>query len=254
MLYKLGAVPYLNALPLIHFLEEKPTLAPPAPLARLLRIGQIDIATAPITTLFENPNYSLVPGICIGSNGPVKSVKLFFSSPEINIHNVKSIYLDMESKTSALLLKTLLHFKYGRNLDEITFIYPIPPRHCEAKLLIGDKAMKEVPEAPPLDLGFEWTSWTGLPFVYAAWISRLPEVSERAILELTAARDKGIEAVSSVVPRDSIFPPAAIEEYLCNLIYQLGPKEQEGMELFRGYLLRANLIETPSVPLKYAVS
>ena len=26
MLYNLGAVPYLNALPLIHFLGEKPTL------------------------------------------------------------------------------------------------------------------------------------------------------------------------------------------------------------------------------------
>lgn len=254
MLYKLGAVPYLNALPLIHFLEEEPTLAPPAPLARLLRIGQVDIATAPITTLFENPNYSLVPGICIGSNGPVRSVKLFFSSTEINVHNVKSIYLDMESKTSALLLKTLLHFKYGRNLDEITFIYPIPPRQCDAKLLIGDKAMKELPETAPLDLGYEWTSWTGLPFVYAAWISRLPEVSERAIVELTASRDKGVETVASVVPRDSIFPPAAIEEYLRNLIYRLGPKEEEGMELFRDYLLRANLIEAPAVALKYAVS
>jgi chorismate dehydratase len=254
MLYKLGAVPYLNALPLIHFLEEKPTLAPPAPLARLLRIGQVDIATAPITTLFENPHYSLVPGICIGSNGPVRSVKLFFSSPEIDIHNVKSIYLDMESKTSALLLKTLLHFKYGRNLDEITFIYPIPPRHCEAKLLIGDKAMKEVPEAPPLDLGFEWTSWTGLPFVYAAWISRLPEVSDRAVQLLTRARDEGLEKLDAVIPIDSIFSPKAISDYLRNLVYRLGPKEREGMELFRDYLLRANLIETSSAPLKYAVS
>jgi len=254
MLYKLGAVPYLNALPLIHYLEEKPTLAPPAPLARLLRIGQVDIATAPITTFFENPNYSLVPGICIGSNGPVRSVKLFFTSDKINVENVQSIYLDMESRTSALLLKVLLQYKYKRNLDEITFIYPIPPRHCEAKLLIGDKAMKELPETAPLDLGYEWTSWTGLPFVYAAWISRLPNVSERSIVRLTAARDLGIEKLSSVIPRDTPFPFQLIEEYLQNLIYRMGPKEEEGMELFRDYLLRSNLIEAPAVPLKYAVS
>jgi chorismate dehydratase len=254
MLYKLGAVPYLNALPLIHFLEEKPTLAPPAPLVRLLRIGQVDIATAPITTLFEYPHYSLVPGICIGSSGPVRSVKLFFSSNDITIENIRSIYLDMESRTSALLLKVLLHFKYGRNLDEITFITPIPPRHCEGKLLIGDKAMRELPETPPLDLGYEWTSWTALPFVYAAWISRLPNISEKSIVKLTAARDLGIEKLSSVIPHDTPFPSQLIEEYLQNLIYRMGPKEEEGMELFRDYLLRANLIEAPSAPLKYAVS
>ena len=168
MLYKLGAVAYLNALPLIHYLEERPRLEPPAPLARLLKIGELDIATAPVVALFENPKYTLVPGVCIGSNGPVGSVKVFFTSPDINLQNVRTIYLDMESKTSALLLKVLLKFKYGRNLDEITFFHPIPPRSCEAKLLIGDKAMKELAVAPAADLGYEWTSWTKLPFVFAA--------------------------------------------------------------------------------------
>src|SRR5262249_17994769 len=112
MLYKLGAVAYLNALPLIHYLEERPRLEAPAPLARLLKSGEVDIATAPIVSWFENPHYSLVPGICIGSNGPVGSVKIFFTAPDITAENVRTIYLDMESKTSALLLKVLLKFKY----------------------------------------------------------------------------------------------------------------------------------------------
>jgi chorismate dehydratase len=238
MLYKLGAVSYLNALPLIHFLEERPVLAPPAPLVRLLRIGEVDIATVPIVTLFDNPQYSLVPGVCIGSNGPVKSVKLFFSSPEINVQNVRSIYLDMESKTSIELLKVLLQFKYGRNLDEITFYHPLPPREVEAKLLIGDKAMREIPDTPPLDLGAEWSSWTGLPFVFAAWISRHAEVSERAVEELCKARDLGVADIAAVIPKNPPMPAAHIEEYLKNLVYHLGPKEEEGMELFRDYRCR----------------
>ena len=242
MLYKLGAVPYLNALPLIHFLEEKPRLEPPAPLSHLLRIGEVDIATAPVVALFENPNYTLVPGVCIGSNGPVKSVKLFFTSPEVNVENVKSIYLDMESRTSVMLLKIILHFKYGRNLDDIQFFTPMPAHPVEAKLLIGDKSLKEIPDSPPLDLGYEWTSWTGLPFVYAAWISRHPEASERAIAELTKARDKGVKNISEVIPESSGFPKTVIEDYLKQLIYTLGPKEMEGMALFREYLLRARLM------------
>ncbi len=240
MLYKLGAVSYLNALPLIHFLKERPTLAPPAPLVRLLRIGEVDIATAPITTLFENPHYSLIPGICIGSNGPVQSVKLFFKSPSITMENVKSIYLDMESRTSAMLLKVLLKFKYGRNLDEIVFYHPLPGHDMEAKLLIGDKAMKEIPLAPPLDLGQEWTSWTGLPFVYAAWISRHSEVSDRAIEELTLARDEGTRNLSAVIPPDGPFPFETTRSYLEGLNYRLGPKDLEGVALFKEYVRTLN--------------
>ncbi len=238
MLYKLGAVSYLNALPLIHNLPERPVLAPPAALARLLRIGEVDIATAPVTTLFENPHYTLIPGVCIGSNGPVQSVKLFFTRPGVDMRNVRSIYLDMESNTSIQLLKILLRFKYERNLDEITFYHPLPVREIEGKLLIGDKAMKEISEHPSVDLGAEWTSWTGLPFVFAAWISRHPEVSERAIQELNDARDQGIANIPSIIPINASLPLQTIIDYLKNLVFHLGPREIEGMELFRSYVSR----------------
>jgi len=252
MLYKLGAVPYLNALPLIHYLKDRPRLEPPAPLARLLKIGELDIATAPIVTLFENPQYSLVPGVCIGSNGPVGSVKVFFLEPGVDLTNVRTIYLDMESKTSALLLKVLLKFKYGRNLEEITFFHPIPPRTCQAKLLIGDKAMKELSTTPPADLGYEWTSWTGLPFIYAAWICRHAEVTGRAVQDLQDARDKGMANIASVIPEKSVFSFDAIKTYLENLVYTLGPKEMEGLNLFRDYVSRAEFLEEPK--FQYAVS
>lgn len=254
MLYKLGAVPYLNALPLIHYLKERPVLAAPSGLARLLQIGEVDIATAPVVALFENPDYSLIPGICIGSNGRVESVKLLFRDPSITVENVRSIYLDVESKTSALLLKVLLKYKFGRNLDEIMFYHPFPHQNEEARLLIGDKAMKQIPEAPPLDLGYEWTSWTGLPFVYAAWVGRTPEIGKRTIHELAEARDRGCANVASVVPSNGPLPFARIKDYLENNInYRLGERELEGMELFRDYLVRDGLLNIPAKHLLYAV-
>lgn len=253
MLYKLGAIPYLNGLPLIHYLDERPLLAPPAALVRLLKIGEVDIATAPIVAFFENPDFTLIPGICIGSNGPVSSVKLFFQDPETTIENVRSIYLDMESRTSALLLKVLLKYKYGRDLSKIAFYHPMPHREARARLLIGDKAMREVPEAPPVDLGSEWSSWTGLPFIFAGWISRVPNISDRVIRELTQARDKGCAQIASVIPTDTCFPFAMVKDYLeKNILYTLGPREREGMDLFRDYLLRANLLEQPARLFRYA--
>jgi len=252
MLYKLGAVPYLNALPLIHHLKELPRLEAPAALARLLKIGEVDIATAPVVALFENPSLTLVSDVCIGSNGTVGSVKVFFMAPGIDLSNARTIYLDMESKTSILLLKVLLKFKYGRDLDEMTFFHPIPPRHCEAKLLIGDKAMKELAGHPPADLGYEWTSWTGLPFVYAAWISRHSEISERAAAEIQSARDRGVSNIPSVIPAQTVFPFETVKNYLENLVYTLGPKEREGLGLFRDYVSRAEFLEEPK--FQYAVS
>lgn len=231
---RLGAVSYLNTLPLIHFLRERPVLAPPAQLAHLLKTGQVDIATVPIVAFFENPHYSLVPEVCIGSAGPVRSVKLFFSNESFRIENVRSIALDAESKTSVLLLKVLLKFKYGRDLNEIRF----SSQNAEGSLLIGDKAMgKGVSQMPSLDLGHEWTSWTGLPFVYAAWISRHSSVPEEVISTLQRTRDEGLSRLSEIVPQNHpLFEPALIEDYLCNLQYHLGPKEREGMELFRKYV------------------
>ncbi len=236
MLYQLGAVPYWNSLPLIHDLPEKPRLEVPAALARLLKIGEIDVATAPIVTLFENPHYSLVPGICIGSRGAVKSVKIFFASPDINAHNVKSIYLDMESRTSALLLKVLLKFKYGRKLDDIQFFHPIPPRHVEGKLLIGDKAMLEIATGPSLDLGQEWSEWTKLPFVFAAWISRHPEIGDKTVKILQEARDRGIGHIASVIPPHPALPFETVKEYLENLNYFLGDGETKAIALFKDYI------------------
>lgn len=275
---KLAAVPYLNALPLIHYLAEKPRLAPPAALDRLLKLGEVDLATAPIATLLENPHYGLVPGVAIGTKGRVESVRLIIKKAGMKLSDVQSIYLDMESRTSVMLLKVLLKFKYKIDLGRIQFVTPIPHPGVDAALLIGDKALG-YPESErvlagsdllgpvkrserslswstrwgssggeqdlPLnhyDLGHEWCEWTGLPFVFAAWISPKPVIDSQWISVLQEARDQGLKNLDAIV--ESLPNHDFIRNYLQqNISYDLGETEIEGIKRFHGYARELGLVK-----------
>lgn len=248
---RFGAVPYLNAIPLIHGLPWEVRKAPPATLDRLLKIGELDLATAPIVTLFENPGYSLVPGVAIGSGGPVKSVRLVFQKEGMALGDLRSIYLDMESRTSVILLKVLLHYKYKINLEKIRFDHPLPGPDPDAMLLIGNKAM-ENPPLPTLekggrggflDLGAEWTSWTGLPFVFAAWIGRSDTLSVEIIHALNKNCHQNLKNLDQIVTDQEGFSKEEIGRYLSgNVSYTFGEEEIGGMRRFHAYSKELGLI------------
>ena len=78
---RLGAVDYLNVRPLVHGLEGSADIAlrfdVPSVCAALLAAGEIDLGMVPSITLLDRPGDRVVPGVCIGSDGPVASVALF---------------------------------------------------------------------------------------------------------------------------------------------------------------------------------
>ena len=233
---KLGAVPYLNALPLIHYLPEKPRLAPPAALDRLLRLGEVDFATAPVTTLFENPDYAAIPNLAIGTKGSVRSVRLILKKPGLTLADVGSIDLDLESRASAMLLKVLLHFKYKRDLSQIDFITPLPSPDPDAVMLIGDKALRDHGASHSLDLGHEWTSWTKLPFVFAAWIGKNRTCPPGLVNTLQSVRDKALREIDEVAHATNLLPFAEARSYLTeNVSYDLSGAELEGLHRFHAY-------------------
>src|SRR5262245_45232652 len=175
---RIGAVNYLNTKPLIHDLD---LLAPdaelllelPSRLADLLAQGQLDVGLIPVIEYFRAGTYSVVPGLCIASRGPVLSVTLFSRVPWTGIRRVA---LDIGSRTSAALTRILLRQRYG---VETEFV-PLPLERdaetvdADAVLLIGDRAMRAcLPGFEfAFDLGQEWHDWTNLPFVYAFWAVR----------------------------------------------------------------------------------
>lgn len=256
----LGAVDYLNARPLVYGLELRSDLFalrfdPPSKCAALLHEGSMDVGMIPSIEFLRGPSYRIVPGMAIASDGPVASVALFSTKP---LDEVRSIALDTSSRTSAALLRILCVERFGLD-PEFT---PLPPdadamlRQCDAALIIGDPALFLDHEAAGLlkvDLGEEWTSMTGLPFVWAFWAGRPGVVHADALAALTAARDAGVSASDSIAAAYCGAGRAALgQAYLReNIHYTVGEREEAGLRTYYELAARHGLVEATRAPLYY---
>src|SRR5215510_12063168 len=103
--FRVGSVPYLNAVPLTRGLEDEVVFATPSKLAELLQINQLDAALVSVTEVLLNDRYDVLDGISISSLGEVKSVLLAHRGP---IEAAKEIFCDTASLSSVQLLRVLL--------------------------------------------------------------------------------------------------------------------------------------------------
>lgn len=201
----LGAVGYLNARPHVWGLDRQPDrfairFDVPSVCAELLRTSEIDLGLVPSIEGLRVPEYRIVPGIGIGSRGPVASVALFSSRP---IEALRTIALDTSSRTSVALVKVLCARRFG--IDPI-FVDMAPDpgsmlARCDGALVIGDAALLFDHEGAGVlktDLGAEWTAWTGLPFLYACWFGREGALRPGDAEALRAARDEGVASLEAV--------------------------------------------------------
>jgi chorismate dehydratase len=172
---RLGAVSYLNVRPLVHGLDRRADVSlrfdVPSECARLLAAGEIDLGMVPSITYLDRPADRIVPGVCIGSDGPVASVALFTKKP---IAEVRTIALDTSSRTSAMLTRIVC----ARAFNIAPAFVPLAPdlramlASADAALMIGDPALfvdHAALGATKIDLGAAWSTMTGLPFVWAVW-------------------------------------------------------------------------------------
>jgi chorismate dehydratase len=110
-------------------------------------------------------------------------------------------------------------------------------RDCDACLIIGDPALTaDTAGLRVLDLGAEWASLTGLPFVFAVWAVRrgapLPE-GAHPFLESRRMGVANIPRIARAAAPRLRLEAAAIESYLkTNLHYHLGAEEARGLDLF----------------------
>ncbi|MEO7993950.1 MAG: MqnA/MqnD/SBP family protein, partial [bacterium] len=88
--FRLGVVPYLNAMPLWVPLEKRIIATPhsfsfekavPDRLARELASGGVDIALLSIVEALKNRRLKIMEGACISSRGAVETVQLFHRKP-----------------------------------------------------------------------------------------------------------------------------------------------------------------------------
>jgi chorismate dehydratase len=110
--------------------------------------------------------------------------------------------------------------------------------------LIGDRAIHSPrqPFAEIWDLGDEWCRWAELPFVFAMWVARAGADLQGIDTALSQARDLGVEHLEQIAATEAaplgLTRPECLSYLRDNLHFHLGPRERQGLELFREQAVR----------------
>lgn len=240
---RVGIVNYLNTKPLLYGLERSSISGQieligdyPSRLAGMLIRDEIDLGLIPVAVLPELPEYHIVGNYCIGTEGEIASVALFSDVP---MQEIKKVYLDYQSRTSVALLKYLMREYWGINPEIIEATnedYRKEIKGTTAGLVIGDRAFEQRKISTFIyDLGSEWRSITGLPFVFAAWVStkKLPDDFIRLF---NAANAVGINHIDEIVAANYFDLYDLKKYYTLHLSYKLDLQKQKGLELFLSVL------------------
>jgi chorismate dehydratase len=240
---RVAAVSYLNAVPLVWGLDKGPhhsrfevEVMLPSRCADELRAGRFQAGIIPSIEYQRIPDLKIVPGLCIGSSGPVRSVMLIARCP---IREIRSVALDTSSRTSACLLQILLrrHFQITPRLvpqaPDITAML----RNCEAALMIGDPALaSDFPGLEVHDLADHWREMTGLPFVFAFWAVRPEAATEGLAKAFQESKAYAMEHLQEIVREESQrtgLSPALVHTYLTeNIDFNLEGRNVEGLQRF----------------------
>ena len=226
---RLGRISYVNMAPVFFRLDaevEEVQGVPTALNGRLLA-GELDIA--PISSIEYARNAErlrILPRLCVSSEGAIDSIQLVSSTP---LEHVRTIAVTPESATSVVLTKVLLPEAAHVPLGE----------PAEAKLLIGDAALKSAFEdpTPHYDLGRLWLERTGLPMVFAVWASPEPavdgllELQDALVASVRAARTDPAALAYEASERYG-YPPGFLARYFEKLRYSFGPRERAGLLTF----------------------
>jgi chorismate dehydratase len=247
---RLGRISYVNMAPVFYRLaaegEELPGV--PTELNRRLLEGELDLA--PISSIEYARNAErlrILPRLCVGSEGAVDSIQLVSRTP---LEQVRRVAVTPESATSVVLVRVLLpeaeHVPLGGDAD--------------AKLLIGDAALKSAFEdpTPHYDLGRLWLERTGLPMVFAVWAAPEPladglaELEDALVQSVRLARAEPERLAHEASARYG-YPAGFLARYFEKLRYRFGPRERAGLITF--FELARDAGELERVPeLKFVVT
>jgi chorismate dehydratase len=239
---RVGAVSYLNTKPLLYGISRSEiirdielTIDYPSKIASMLLRDEIDMGLVPVAIIPEMKEYYINGDYCIGSDGPVGSVCLFSEMP---IDAIEKVLLDYQSRTSVELARILLkeYWKIAPELVDGGKDFRDHIRGTTAGVVIGDRALEQrQTNSFAYDLGEAWKALTGLPFVFAAWISNKPLEPSflRVFNEANAAGIREIDAVVAGNPY-SFFD---LHDYFTKYLdYRLDDAKRRGLEKFLQYL------------------
>jgi chorismate dehydratase len=234
---KISAVAYTNTKPFIYGIERSNiknqidlSLDIPSECAAKLIAGQVDIGLIPVAAIPFVPNANIVADYCIGSIGAVNSVFIFSQVP---VEEIKTVRLDAHSRTSNNLAKVLLKFYWKQ---EVIFSTDVNVA-SDAIVLIGDRTFgKKMAYPYAYDMGEEWMNFTGLPFLYAAWVAN-KNIPDTFIREFNIALKSGLDHRAFLIKDLPPIENFDVEDYLLHkLDFDLTSDKRNAMQLFLAYI------------------
>ena len=235
---RVGAVSYLNTKPLIYGFEHgmmaesvELKIDFPSKIAGMLLEDEIDVGLVPVSIIPEMKEHYIISDYCIGCDGAVASVGLFSDVP---LNKIERILLDYQSRTSVELLKILIreYWKIDPILETTLGEYQSKISGTTAALVIGDRALEQRKISPFIfDLGLEWKKFTGLPFVFAAWVSN-KKLPKDFVNSFNESNDIGLNKIETIV-HENPFSKFNLKEYYTKYIsFQFNDEKRKAMKLF----------------------
>jgi len=244
--YKISAISYLNTKPFLYGLNRSDyirknsllQLEPPSVSGEKLLTGEVDIGLIPIAFFPKLKQVNILSETCIATDQYMPSVLLLSQVP---INKIEKIWLDYQSATTVGLVKILAknYWKISPRWLKSNPGYEDEIKGKTAGIIIGDRALKFSPEFTyNIDLSSSWYDFTGLPFVFACWVSN-KDIDPEFIMEFNKALFFGIDRLDEVIRREEkkhSFPNINVKEYLKEYLkFKLDDAKKEGMKQFLRY-------------------
>lgn len=236
---RIAAVSYLNTLPLLYGIKHSDVINTinlqvdyPSKIAQWLIEGQVDMALIPVATIPQLKESYIVSNYGIAADGAVASVCLFSNLP---VQEIKTVILDYQSRTSNELVRVLLR-DYWKITPAIIYSqkeYRHQIKGDTAAVVIGDRAFEQkMISNYCYDLAEAWKAMTGLPFVFAAWVSN-KKLPAEFIKAFNKANAFGTEHISDVIKTiDNKLGIDLQSYYLKNIRYFLDEDKKKALKKF----------------------
>lgn len=241
-----SCVAYLNSKPYLRGLQSLAEsglielhVDPPKVCAERIMNGEVEIGLIPVASIPQLPHHRIISNLGIGADGAVGSVMLYSNCP---LDQITEILLDYESMTSVNLCRILCreHWKIKPIFNNASTGYERQINGTVAGVVIGDRAISLRNKYKyTYDLPLEWKHMTGLPFVFACWVST-KELEADFLISFQSALESGLnqkEAIIEELESDGSNSSGFVREYFTEkLIFHLTEHHFEGLKLFWNHL------------------
>jgi chorismate dehydratase len=249
---RVSIVSYLNSKPFLYGLQNSAvakeidlSLDIPSKVAAKLAYNLADIGLIPVAGLEDLDEYNIIGDYCIGSIGKVKTVVLVSDVP---LHEIETVLMDYQSRSSVLLAKVLAKFYWKKSFiweNTCNDFQNVSIKGKTAGVVIGDRVFDVENKFRYIyDLSEEWYNFTQLPFVFAVWAAN-KKVSETFEKAFNNALAYGMENMEEIVRLEQLnYPNVDIAGYFTeNISFELDNEKRAGMKKFLELAQKLELVE-----------